>query len=121
VHDKDEPAIVYEHGNPKRAIGKCPNRMSASLLDDLVNEAITPVAVGAAPRFHKRLYVVHKGCVYEAMTSDRGQTYHGYPYKGRLSSATITKLREMATKKMCLDPVRDKPRPERRGRIARTA
>jgi len=29
----------------------------------------------------KKLYVVHEGAIYEAQTSDRGRTYHGYPYK----------------------------------------
>ena len=51
----------------------------------------------------KRLYVVHNGAIYEAQTSDHGRSYHGYPYKGKLSPSILRKLAEMARKKHCTD------------------
>ena len=103
VHSAPEPCFVVEHGNPKRVIGKCPRGMSAMLLDRLINEAIPPAEDLSGGVFHKRLYVVHDGAVYETMSSDRGRSYHGYPYRGRLSSSTIGALRRMAAAKGCLD------------------
>lgn len=108
-HVSSSPVAEFRSsgGNPNRLIGKCPAGMSASLLDKLVNEAI-PVA-NAQPNlaFHKKIYVVHEGVVYEAQSSDQGTSYHGYPFSGRLPSAVITELEAMAVRKNCLKDVKD--------------
>lgn len=101
VHTSDQPAIVQVGGNPKLVIGKCPNRMSNDLLQQLVNEAIPAPNAQPDLSFHKRIYVVHEGAIYEAQSSDQGHSYHGYPYKGRLSSSIINSLKQMATQKNC--------------------
>lgn len=103
VHSAPEPCFQVEHGNPKRVIGKCLKGMKPPLLDALINQAIPPVEDPSGRAFDKRLYVVHDGAIYEAQSSDRGKSYHGYPYKGKLSSATIARLRQMAEDKGCLD------------------
>jgi len=103
VNTKPSPAFEIVNGNPKRVIGKCPSGMTSTLLDTLVNEAIAPYDLPAGAAFHKRLYVIHEGAIYEAQSSDHGKSYHGYPYKGKLSSGLIERLREMARFKKCSD------------------
>jgi hypothetical protein len=103
VHTAPAPKFEIVSGNPKRVIGKCPSGMASTLLDALINEAIPHGDLQPDATFHKRLYVVHLGAIYEAQSSDQGKSYHGYPYKGKLSSAMIDKLREMASGKNCLD------------------
>ena len=103
VHTEPVPKFETVNGNPKRVIGKCPSGITATLLNSLVNEAIPPTDLQPGVKFHKRLYVVHQGVIYEAQSSDQGKSYHGYPYRGKLSSAMIGELRDMACRKKCLD------------------
>ena len=102
VNTAASPRFVTKHGNPKHVIGQCPNGMSAALLDHLVNEAFPTSSDSSCTAFPKRVYVVHDGAIYQAMTSDQGKTYHGYPYQGKLSSSMLTALRKMAINKGCL-------------------
>ncbi|MCE4512807.1 hypothetical protein [Xanthomonas hortorum] len=102
VNNKPEPLIVYENGNPKRPVGKCPSDLSHDLREQLLNEAIAPPIPDPPPIFVSKLYVVHEGVVYECNSSDHGTSYHGYPYVGRLSSTVINDLRLMAERKECL-------------------
>ena len=51
----------------------------------LLNEAIPGQLGDRNVNYVKIAFVVHKGAIYAAQTSDAGSTYHGYPYKGRLS------------------------------------
>ncbi|QND80506.1 hypothetical protein H4W19_01485 [Pseudoxanthomonas mexicana] len=102
VNNDPEPTFVSSGGNPKRLIGKCPSGMSETLLNDLVNEAIPSVNAQPGLPFPKKIYVVHKGAVYEAQSSDHGTSYHGYPYSGKLPSGVINSLEAMAVRKDCL-------------------
>ena len=92
-----EAEIVFEHDNPKRAIGKCPNNIHRTEREALLEKAI-PASLGdrdlAVP---KSLFVVHKGVIYEAQTSDGGTSYHAYPFHGRLKGRLIKALRAMPT------------------------
>jgi hypothetical protein len=49
----------------------------------------------------KKLYAIHGGAIYEGQTTDRGKSYHGYPYRGKLARSVIDALRDMAVKKSC--------------------
>jgi hypothetical protein len=100
---ESEPTIYFERSRPRRWIGKCPAGMSAELCWKLLNEAISAPVEGQEIDYPKYLYVVHNGAIYEARTSDCGISYHGYPYRGRLSKAIIVELRRMARQKDCLE------------------
>lgn len=96
-----EPTIEFDDGNPKKWVGKCPSNLSEADRARLLNEAIAAPNGDRELALPKRLYVVHDGAIYEAQTSDHGQSYHGYPYKGRLSKALRNELSEMAKAKGC--------------------
>jgi hypothetical protein len=101
VGKSSQPEIEFDDSNPKKWVGKCPSTLGEKDRECLLNEAI-PGSNGdrdlVAP---KKVYVVHEGAVYEAQTSDRGCSYHGYPYRGKLSKNLIVELQAMADRKHC--------------------
>lgn len=103
----DQPAIEYERGNPKKWVGKCPTGIPQTDLEALLNSAIEAPNGDRELDVVKKLYVVHKGAIYEAQTSDGGGTYHGYPYKGKLSGAILAKLTKMAEEEKSIESFSD--------------
>jgi hypothetical protein len=98
-----QPEIQFFRDRPRRFIGKCPAAMPAELRERLLNEAI-PGPIGDRDiDYVKYLYVVHDGAIYEARTSDAGTSYHGFPYRGKLSRQLVDQLRRMAEEKNCLE------------------
>src|SRR5689334_11163463 len=90
------PEIVFVSGNPNKAVGKCPVTLSGVLRQHLLGEAI-PLGDGM-----KYLYAVHDGVIYEARTTDRGASYHGFPYQGKLPGRLVEQLRAIAERKGCV-------------------
>jgi hypothetical protein len=101
------PTIEIDRGDPKKWVGKCPATISEENRLLLLAEAIAAPNGDREIEFDKRLYVVHEGAIYEARTSDDGMSYHGYPYKGRLSGTMLAQLEEMADRKNCGPAFRD--------------
>ena len=101
VGTSGEPKIEFIAGNPRMWVGKCPNNLSATDHVRLVNEAIPLDNGDRELPLPKKLYTVHDGAIYEAQTSDRGRSYHGYPYRGKLTRRMTEALREMAVRKGC--------------------
>jgi len=97
------PIIEFDDSDPKKWVGKCPSTLTEADRTTLLNEAIGVPNGDRDLPVRKKLYVVHAGAIYEAQTSDRGRTYHGYPYKGKLSASIVKKLAEMAERKKCSD------------------
>jgi hypothetical protein len=92
-------------------LGKCPNSITDEIAATLLRSAIAepePFAVpGRTPR-PKRLYGVHRGVIYEAVPTQPGKSYHGYPWRGRegrgpLATEVVTQLRAMAAAEGYLD------------------
>lgn len=102
-----EPTIEFDASDPKKWVGKCPATLGQVDRERLLNEAVAAPNGDRDLGVPKKLYVVHDGAIYEAQTSDRGGSYHGYPYKGKLSGALLRALREMAEEKKCLDTFED--------------
>jgi hypothetical protein len=99
----DEPEIAFDRREPKKWVGKCPSDgvIPNDLKQRLLDEAI-PARLGDRDvAYVKALYVVHAGAIYAAQTSDAGVSYHGYPYKGKLSPELLGRLRNMAKEKNC--------------------
>lgn len=103
VGTSNRPSIEFDDSEPKKWVGKCPN--NRTLPDDLkhalLNEAIPGPQGDRGVDYVKTLFVVHDGTIYAAQTSDAGVTYHGYPFKGGMSRATLQRLKEMAEAKDC--------------------
>jgi hypothetical protein len=95
------PEIRFYKDDPKRFVGMCPAGMPLELRRRLLNEAIPGPTGDRYIEYPKYLYVVHEGTIYEARTSDAGTTYHGFPYKGKLSKELLRQLRQMAELKDC--------------------
>jgi hypothetical protein len=102
----DQPTIEFDDSQPRKWVGKCPATFNEAALNRLLNQAI-PARNGDRDLLPpKRLYVVHEGAIYEAQTSDGGNSYHGYPFRGKVSRALFTRLQTMAGEKNCLDAFR---------------
>ena len=81
--------------------------MNVELRTQLLNEAIPAPPGDREINYAKYVYVVHEGAIYEGRTSDHGQSYHGFPYRGKLSVSLLEGLREMAKAKNCLRQFED--------------
>jgi hypothetical protein len=93
--------IEFVAGNPRMWIGKCPRTLTEDDQVRLVNEAIPGSNGDRELPFPKNLYTVHDGAIYEAQTTDRGRSYHGYPYRGKLPRRLVDALRAIAVEKRC--------------------
>ena len=93
--------IVFEDGNPKMAIGKCPNTLSPDDCEGLLEDAVAGPNGDRQIDFPKKLYTVQDGVIYEAQTTTGGASYHGYPFRGRLSRKLLRELEKMAGEKKC--------------------
>ena len=89
--------IVFERGNPKRAMGRRPHTITQARREELLRDAIPGPIGDRSLEVPKRLYVVHEGVIYEAQTSDAGMSYHAYPYHGPLNGKLIEALRMTTT------------------------
>lgn len=98
-----EPEIVFDDQEPKKWIGKCPNTIDRAEREVLLNEAIAGSNGDRELDVPRRLYAVKDGAIYEAQTSDRGRSYHAYPYRGKLGRGLTAKLAEVADQKGCRD------------------
>lgn len=84
-------------------VGKCPARMPDDHKAQLLAQAIPYLTVQPYSReFPKRLFVVDQdGTIYTGQTTDRGRSYHGYPYAGPLGRKLIEALRVQARDRGC--------------------
>jgi hypothetical protein len=96
-----EPEIEFVRGSPRMWIGKCPATLTPDDHVRLVNEAMPGSNGDREISFPKKVYAVHEGAIYEGQTTDRGASYHGYPYRGKLGSGLLGKLREVSVAKKC--------------------
>jgi hypothetical protein len=101
VGKSGEPEVVLQPGEPKRWVGKCPNTLTAADHARLLNEAIATNNGDRELNCPKSVYVVNDGAIYKADTTDRGKSYHGYPYRGKLPKQLVEQLREQAKNKNC--------------------
>ena len=96
------PVIEFVRGNPRMWIGKCPNSLSEEDRVRLVNEAIAGGNGDRDIAFPKKIYAVHEGAIYEGQTTDRGKSYHGYPFRGKMPVGLLGQLRDIALSKDCV-------------------
>jgi hypothetical protein len=62
-------------------VGKCPNNISSTVAERLLNTGIPVQAPRSAAPYPKRIYIVHDGVVYRATPTNPGVSYHAFPEK----------------------------------------
>jgi hypothetical protein len=97
-----EPEIVRSRRG--ELVGKCPANFPNERLQALLDRAIPHIITAPYNEaFPKRLYVVDQdGTIYTAQTTNPGDSYHGYPYAGRMGRRLINALRAMAQREGCV-------------------
>jgi hypothetical protein len=77
-------AIQIDRGH---LVGKCPNTLTDVLAETILRSAIEepdPFELPGQAKSHpKRLYAVYEGVIYEAVPTNPGRSYHGYPWTRR--------------------------------------
>lgn len=101
VGTANTPEIVVTPNGER--LGKCPSALNEerrqAMLDNAVAHIVTPPYSEAFP---KRLYAVDiDGTIYAGETSNPGDSYHGYPYAGRMGKRLIAALRTIARRQNC--------------------
>jgi hypothetical protein len=96
-----EPEIVRQQNG--ELLGKCPAGFSENHRQQLLDEAVPVITTPPSSKaFPKRLYAVDSdGTIYAAETTNRGDSYHGHPYAGRMGQRLLGALREQARVKKC--------------------
>ena len=99
----DYADFVSQHGI---LVGKCPKTITDTIAETVLNRAVAEpdpfVIPGREPDpWPKRLYGAHKGVICEAVPTQPGKSYRGYPWRGRegrgpLPTEVIERLRELA-------------------------
>jgi hypothetical protein len=101
VGTSSKPEIQFFSDEPKRWIGRCPNTLTPADHSRLLNEAIAGSNGDREIDFVKSLYAIDQGAIYKAETTDRGKSYHGFPYRGNLGKGLLSRLKTMAATKGC--------------------
>ena len=102
VGKSGEPELRPINDNPRHVIGLCPNDVSDVERTRLLNLAVPLAEPDRDLPVPKKVYAVFRGAIYEAQTSDRGTSYHAYPYKGKLSDGMLDQLEAMAQGQDCV-------------------
>jgi hypothetical protein len=97
----DQPQIVFDDRDPKKGVGKCPATVSLTERETLLNAAIARSNGDRELAFPKKLYAIRDGAIYGAQTSDRGRSYHAYPYRGKLPPSLVRQLARWADREGC--------------------
>jgi hypothetical protein len=112
--NQDRAVFIQQNGH---LVGKCPTSITDSIAETILNQAVAEpdpfVVPGRKPRaWPGRFYGVYKGVIYEAVPTQPGQSYHGYPWRGRegrgpLPAEVVEQLRDLAVAQGCLDEFED--------------
>lgn len=108
--NNDRADFISERGG---FVGKCPNSITDSVAETVLNQGVAepdPFVIPGRPKTShpKRIYGVYKGVIYEAVPTQPGKSYHGYPWRARdgrgpLPTDVIERLRELAREQGYLD------------------
>ena len=83
-------------GPPHAPVGKCPSDLkpdqAQQLLDDGFPYYDDPSAAGSP----EAIYNVFKGVPYEAAPTERGKSFHGYPWRGKMPKRILQQLEARA-------------------------
>lgn len=84
--------------SPRGPVGKCHNSITDALAKELLNSGVPEINIDESDSgFPKKIFNVYKGVPYEAVPTQPGVSYHGYPWRGRMSRTTRQVLEKRAT------------------------
>lgn len=96
--NKDEAGFVPED---KGMVGKCPESITEELATKILNQGV-PYFDDPDDQIPAKIYSVYKGVIYEAVPTQLGISWHGYPWRGDLKgrrplpAKIIRKLRQQS-------------------------
>lgn len=67
----------------KGPIGKCPRSITEKVATDILNQGV-PFYDDPDDDMPSKIFSVHQGVVYEAVPTQPGVSWHGYPWRGDL-------------------------------------
>jgi len=83
--------------SPRGPVGKCHNSITDTVAEELLNSGIPEITIDEEDStFPKKIFNVYRGVPYEAVPTQPGISYHGYPWKGRMSRTTREALQKRA-------------------------
>lgn len=86
----------FQPGN-RGQVGKCPRSITDAIATSLLRTGfIEESPYCDAPHAPDCIYNVYRGVPYVAVPTQPGKSYHGYPWRGRMSATIRMKLRERA-------------------------
>ena len=68
----------------KVLVGKCPKGLKQETAEELINAGIAEVNLRQESEHPKRIYVIHDGVLYRAVSTEPGKSYHGFPELPRI-------------------------------------
>lgn len=93
-HCWKKPQAGFEPGK-RGAIGKCSSKITLEVAQTLLDEGI-PHNDDEDDQHPARIYNVFDGVPYEATHTQRGVSYHGYPWRGRMPKRILRVLESRA-------------------------
>ena len=71
-------------GSPQAPVGKCPSGLKLEQAQQLLDDGFPYYADAAAAGPPEAIYNVFKGVPYEAAPTERGKSFHGFPWRGTM-------------------------------------
>ncbi|ADH86538.1 hypothetical protein DaAHT2_1857 [Desulfurivibrio alkaliphilus AHT 2] len=81
-HRWSKDCAGFEPGR-KGAVGKCPCHIDDKLARQILNQGVPFYDTEESP-FPAVIYAFYDGVIYEAVPTNPGSSYHGYPWRGDL-------------------------------------
>jgi hypothetical protein len=78
-------------------VGKCANSISDVIAERMLKTGLyVPIEMDDDEDHPEEIFNIYKGVVYVAVPTQPGISYHGYPYKGRLTKRIFEALQARA-------------------------
>jgi hypothetical protein len=100
-HCWDEAEAGFRPGK-RGEIGKCSNLITDTIAQQLLEHGlIVPPDDDSDEQYPQEIFNIYRGVIYVAVPTRPGISYHGYPYKGKLTKRVYEKLEERSVEQQC--------------------
>jgi hypothetical protein len=83
------------------AVGKCANTITDVVAQGLLESGLYVPSDADDVCYPDEIFNIYQGVVYVAVPTRPGESYHGYPYRGRLTKRLYDALQARATEQNC--------------------
>lgn len=73
-------------GSPQAPVGKCPSGITPERAQQLLDDGIAYYEDATAAGLPEAIYNVFHGVPYETAPTERGKSFHGFPWRGKMPS-----------------------------------